>query len=93
MDEARADEYYIAHLAVLPAFRGRGIGAALLEDAARQAKAAGLNKCSLTVDIDNLTAQRLYVKTGFREVRRRHQPEMKKKFATAGYLRMVRELG
>lgn len=43
--EARA---YVEQLDVLPAFAGRGIGAALLDDVAAQARAVGLDGLSLS---------------------------------------------
>lgn len=64
-DEADAGEYYIDSLAVLPAFRGQGIGRALLQQAMQQAAVLGIPSITLTVDPDNPRAQRLYASLGF----------------------------
>lgn len=63
-DEAEAGEYYIDSLAVLPAYRGHGIGQKLLLQAIEQGKALGL-KVTLAVDPANERAQRLYRSLGF----------------------------
>jgi ribosomal protein S18 acetylase RimI-like enzyme len=55
----------IEGFAVLPAERGRGTGAALLEALARQAAAAGVRKLSLRVLSTNERAQRLYARAGY----------------------------
>ncbi len=61
-----------AHVATLgmgvaPAWRRRGIGAALLSEAFRWARWAGIEKLSLTVYPDNEAARRLYERFGFVE--------------------------
>ena len=65
-DEAVAGEYYIDSLAVVPALRGKGVGAALLAQAVAQATALGLRP-TLLVDPDNPAARQLYTACGFRE--------------------------
>ncbi len=64
-DEAVAGEYYIDSLAVLPEYRGRGIGRALLEQGISRGSAVGLT-VTITVDPVNKRAQRLYASLGFR---------------------------
>jgi ribosomal protein S18 acetylase RimI-like enzyme len=59
----------IHDLAVLPGFRGRGAGQALLAAAEETARAAGCCKLTLEVLEDNLPARRLYEFRGFRDVR------------------------
>ena len=59
----------IHDLAVLPGYRGRGVGRALLAAAERMASAAGCCKLTLEVLEDNLAARRLYEHFGFRDVR------------------------
>ena len=54
-------------LAVLPAFRGRGIGRALLELAEKAALARGAVKLTLEVRQDNARARQLYAQHGFRD--------------------------
>jgi GNAT superfamily N-acetyltransferase len=51
--------------AVLPAHRGRGIGTALLEALAREARDQQINRLSLSVERDNPAAA-LYARLGFR---------------------------
>ncbi|HET9931918.1 MAG TPA: GNAT family N-acetyltransferase [Polyangiaceae bacterium] len=52
-------------LAVLPEYRGLGIGSRLVEAAVGRAKAAGLTKMVLWTQPSMLEAQRLYVAHGF----------------------------
>jgi ribosomal protein S18 acetylase RimI-like enzyme len=54
-------------LAVLPAFRGRGIGRALLVAAEEHALARGCAKLTLEVREDNARARGLYQALGFRD--------------------------
>lgn len=54
-------------LAVLPAFRGRGIGRALLVAAEERARARGCCKLTLEVREDNQRARGLYHERGFRD--------------------------
>jgi len=90
-EEALGDEYYVSNLAVLPQLQGQGIGSWLLAFAERQARAAGLTRLSLCVDMDNPGAQRLYERTGFRVVlRQAHAPRAAQ--AGRGYLRMIKVL-
>jgi len=92
-DETEGDEFYISHLAVLPAFRQMGIGRALLVHADDLAHTAGSEKCSLCVDIDNPNAQQLYVRQGYQVVKTVvSTPAMERKLQTRGDLRMVKSL-
>jgi ribosomal protein S18 acetylase RimI-like enzyme len=59
----------IHDLAVLPEYRGRGAGQALLAAAEDAARAAGCCKLTLEVLEDNLPARRLYEFRGFHDVR------------------------
>lgn len=54
-------------LAVLPAFRGRGIGRALLAAAEERARVRGCAKLTLEVREDNTRARGLYRECGFRD--------------------------
>lgn len=68
--EFTAAEFYIDSLAVLPQFRGQGIGSALLTAAERQAEAHGLGRCSLFVTQINPRAKQLYERMGYQVVAR-----------------------
>ena len=63
-DEAVPGEYYLDSLAVVPEFRGRGIGRQLLRQGISQGQLLGL-KVTLAVDPVNERAQRLYRSLGF----------------------------
>lgn len=64
-DETEAGEWYLDSLAVWPQFRGRGIGKALLLEGIRKAREAG-KPAALLVDKDNIDAEALYSRFGFK---------------------------
>jgi len=65
------DKGRVSLLGVRPAYRGRGLGRALLLSAMHRIRAAGLPRAALGVDGDNVTgAKRLYESVGFREAGR-----------------------
>jgi ribosomal-protein-alanine N-acetyltransferase len=66
-----ADEAEIITLAVLPAARRRGVGAALVTAAGREAAARGAARLFLEVAEDNAPARALYSRAGFLPVGRR----------------------
>lgn len=70
-NEAGGDKAEVVYMGVVPAFRGRGVGAALVGWAARQARAAGMERLSLAVDTDNACARSVYARFGFAVERRR----------------------
>jgi ribosomal protein S18 acetylase RimI-like enzyme len=55
-------------LAVIPGWRGKGVGRALLTAAEAHARELGCCKLTLEVQDDNTPARRLYGRFGFREV-------------------------
>lgn len=59
------DEAHVTNVALLPAFRGRGLGARLMDALCQVAKALGAARMTLEVRPSNLAAQRLYGKLGF----------------------------
>lgn len=67
-DETSAGEFYLDSLAVLPQFRGMGIGGKLLASARDRAFDAGFDKVGLLVDFTNPRAEKLYTSLGFRRV-------------------------
>lgn len=64
------EQAFVAYMAVEPALRRRGIGAALLRAAEDLARADGLGFLSLMVTEDNLPARTLYERFGLRSERR-----------------------
>jgi [ribosomal protein S18]-alanine N-acetyltransferase len=62
------DEAEIANLAVAPAWRGRGLGAMLLDHAVGAVAARGVSKVYLEVRSSNAAARALYASRGFSEI-------------------------
>ena len=65
-DGTKADEFVVDSLAVDPAYRGRGVGTALLEKAEERTKSMGKRTMSLGVVGENTGAIRLYERLGYR---------------------------
>jgi ribosomal-protein-alanine N-acetyltransferase len=65
------DEAHIATIAIHPDFRGLGFGKRLLGETLRQSMQRGVNAVTLEVRENNLLAQQMYVKFGFKIVGRR----------------------
>ena len=86
------EEYYIEHVAVLPEKRGRGIGKQLMEFAGSQARAKGLKKVTLNVDIENEPARRLYERLGFQPIEMVANPSYCKRFNFQGSIRMAKAI-
>jgi len=63
--------FYVNALAVFPPYRGRGIGAALLDIALVSARRARCERLSVQVFAENEGAFRLYLRSGYRVVDRR----------------------
>lgn len=63
--EAFDGEYYIDNLAVMPAFRGRGIAKELIEHIEKKAKSDGYDRVSLLAEDKNEKAFNVYLKLGF----------------------------
>jgi ribosomal-protein-alanine N-acetyltransferase len=59
------DEIHINNLAMRPAFRGRGIGTALLQRVFEEARTLGARRATLEVRASNDAARRLYERFGF----------------------------
>ena len=66
-DETSADEFYLDSLAVFPGSRGKGVGGKLLLALAERAHAAG-KPAGLLCDKENVRAEALYTRLGFRYV-------------------------
>ncbi len=59
------DEMHINNVAVLPPYRGRGVGALLLTHVMTEAARAGARRATLEVRASNTPALRLYERLGF----------------------------
>lgn len=69
LDEAPTAYAYISDLVVLPTYRGRGLGRALLQQAEEYAHAQGATVLKIGVLTKNLVAWQLYRGCGFRDYR------------------------
>ena len=65
-DETKEGEYYLDSLAVMPSFRGHGIGRLMLEKGVDIARSQGLLPI-LACDPHNLSAYQLYSNIGFKK--------------------------
>ena len=70
--EADPGEYYLDTLAVLPLYRRRGIGRALLEDGIRKGFSLGYDRITLVADSEMPHLVRLYESIGFQKADIRH---------------------
>ena len=68
VDETAPGEYYLDSVAVLPEFRGMGVGRALVSAFCDRAFAMGHSCVGLIVDYGNPNAEMLYTSLGFRRV-------------------------
>jgi ribosomal-protein-alanine N-acetyltransferase len=59
------DEIHINNVAILPAFRGRGIGTALMARVLEEGRQLGARRATLEVRASNEGARRLYERLGF----------------------------
>ena len=62
------DELHINTIGVLPDFEGKGIAAALMDDAWRDAKERNIERATLEVAVSNKRAQDLYYRYGCKPV-------------------------
>lgn len=69
-EETSAGEFYLDSVAILPRFRGMGIGQFLIEKLRDRAFAGGFDKMGLLVDFENPGAEALYTSLGFKRVNR-----------------------
>ena len=67
-DETGPGEFYLDSLAVLPQYRGMGIGSKLLRAMREQAFRKGFTRVGLLVDVDNPDAEALYASLDFRRI-------------------------
>lgn len=67
-EETSAGEFYLDSVAVLPRFKGLGVGRMLIGRLSERAFAEGFDRVGLIVDFDNTKAEALYSAMGFRRV-------------------------
>ena len=70
--ETGPGEYYLDSLAVLPEYRGKGIGRALLEDGIQKGIILGFRQVSLVADAEMPKLIHLYQSVGFVSAGHRH---------------------
>ena len=68
VDETETGECYLDSVGVLPAFRTRGVGRALVAAFCDKAYSEGHTRVGLIVDAENPNAERLYTSLGFERV-------------------------
>lgn len=61
------DEAHITNIAILPEFRGRGLGEALLKKMIDKCREDHIERMTLEVRVSNTVAQSLYKKLGFQD--------------------------
>jgi ribosomal protein S18 acetylase RimI-like enzyme len=86
------EEYHIGHLAVLPEKRRQGIGKQLIEFAENQARAKGLKRVTLSVEVENEGARRLYERLGFQTIEVVADPSYCRRFNFQGSIRMAKPI-
>ena len=64
------DTWYICGVALLPEYRGHGIGTGLMQIARQQARTHGYTQLSLVVFEENAAALRLYRRLGYETIKR-----------------------
>lgn len=67
--ECEPDEYYLDCLAVLPQYRGRGLGLDLIKDALRKAQNDGYHRAACIVGEDEPALMKYYEMVGFKPQR------------------------
>jgi ribosomal protein S18 acetylase RimI-like enzyme len=83
--------FIVAELHVVPAWRGRGIGQAMLEHAEREARARGHREMALHT-LTNNPARRLYGRFGFRVAQTCVDEEFRRLTGADGNVLMVKDL-
>jgi ribosomal protein S18 acetylase RimI-like enzyme len=83
--------FHIAEVHVLGSRRNQGIGAALMAEAERQARAAAAPLISLTTTTSN-PARHLYERSGFRVIEERTDPDFEALTGVKGHILMVKDL-
>jgi ribosomal protein S18 acetylase RimI-like enzyme len=90
--EATPDQYFLAHIAVLPEYEGRGLGRLMLQRAEDRARAGGFHRITLTVDVDNSRAAKMYRRAGWEITGTAQIEDLKRRFDYHGYHQMTKKL-
>ncbi len=85
-------DFYIAHLAVLPEARGRGIGTQLLSLAEDLARESHCRRCALDAFIENERARALYMRLGYRAEQVARNRRLQHATGCSGLVRMTKRL-
>jgi len=86
------EEYYIEHLAILPEWRRQGIGKRLVEFATAQARAKGLKRLTLDVEVENEVGRRFWESLGFQGTKTVTDQGFCKLFGIQGVTRMAKPI-
>jgi ribosomal protein S18 acetylase RimI-like enzyme len=88
------DAYYVDALAVDPRYRRQGVAHRLLEEAAAQARGAGLKRLALDTGLQNEPARALYRAFGFdqREIRRAADERAARALGGPGFVAYLKTL-
>ena len=86
------DMHYLAHLAVVPDLRGRGIGRALIDQLIGLAREQGRRRVVLDVAVSNPLAEALYRRAGFKVMSERRSRLVHAHIRVPDHRRMERVL-
>jgi ribosomal protein S18 acetylase RimI-like enzyme len=92
MMEPDRGTWLVENVATLPAFRRRGLVAALLEEVLARGRAAGHDTAQLTLFVGNRSAQFAYERAGFAITKQRTHPVFEAAIGCPGLARMQRPL-
>ena len=90
---AEDHQYYISYLAVLPKFRGRGIGTCLIRYAEEKAAKQGFDECAICVLVENTRARELYERLGYRINKTINAEYLQRRVRIKGIYRMAKKIG
>lgn len=82
----------VENVAVKPAYRGRGVTGALLDDAFAVARAAGARRAQISFLIGNEPAERAYARAGFVFAEEKRAPEFQAGMGVPGVRRFARDI-
>jgi GNAT superfamily N-acetyltransferase len=82
----------IENLATLASCRGRGYSSALLSHAIERGRAQGRSHAQITLFIGNESAERAYIRAGFRAAKERRDPDFEAVAGAAGLRQYIRDL-